>query len=440
MKHIFTFALVILIAFASQARDRHLDLIFERGQIELVQSQKDEITDFLKVIETGDNLAIYPLTHDKANRRLFYAKIADQQAAKIADFATTVGLQYVGTPRNFPSSYRGVSVRVNLTYLGAKKEKVANNGAFFPEKPAQFFDVDPNKDTVLFGDEGTAIYIKAGALLSKNPVEIELVEYYSLDDYIKSGLQTSSNGEMIVTGGTVYLNAQEKESKKQVGIDQEKGIGLDFTIGKDDPDMQIFVQDPNSEGRLNWVLPKKVVKKGRWTVTETTYDYEGNIVKEEVFTSREAWEEHLRKRKEAEEKRAQEIEDERILNEEKAEIAKKAEGKLKIYDFGLINCDKFYGEEMTAFALSADPEKVAQYYLVFSDVRGVMQGSSQDGEVKFGRVPKGKAATLIAFSFVGDKKYFFKKDITIGSSPRFKAELKQVAEDFINQQLELLKQ
>jgi hypothetical protein len=432
MKKFLLLAFALSFASLSHAKYTHLDLVFKTGQVSLDQKHKDKLKAFLRTINSGDDVAIYPLTYDSVFYRHVYSKLADIQAAKIVVYAQSLGLIYEGTPRNFPSEFKGVSVRANFRYYKPKTKltKVAEN--HFPEKPSQLFEIDPNKDTILVGKEGTIIYLDAGALQTNKNVEIELKEYYSLDDYVKSGLQTSSNGQMIETGGTIYLNAREKGTKKTVGVNPSKGIGLDFTLGKDDDEMQIFVKDPNSRETVNWILPNSKKRKGKWKMTEKMMDHEGNVISERVFTSREEWEAHLRARKAKTEQREK-------IQKTRNEINKKLSGKLKVYKLGLINCDKFYDEPVQAVVFAADDQIIAEYYLVMNDVRGLLKGEVRDDFIQFGSVPSDKKATLVAFSFVDDKSYFFRKSITIGSHLPLTIKLEEVDESFINEQLALLK-
>ncbi|MBL4592399.1 MAG: hypothetical protein JKX68_01120 [Flavobacteriales bacterium] len=261
-------------------------------------------------------------------------------------------------------------------------------------------------------------------------------EFYALDDLIKNALPTSSNGKLIETGGSIYLNATENNNKKkQVKINPSIGVAIDFTIGKDDPEMEVFVKDPRYTNQVNWILPRakrsSSIKKS-WQMTETIYNADKTIRSEQVFHSKEEWEAHLQKRKEEKEQKRKEEEIKQVTKN-------KMDSKLKIYNLGYINCDKFYNEPMTPFIVAADQKTIAEYYLVFKDVRGVMKGKLYNQQVNFGSVPKNKQATLVAVSFIDKQAYFFNSSINISSSEIPTIILKPVEESFLNQQLALLK-
>jgi len=230
----------------------------------------------------------------------------------------------------------------------------------------------------------------------------------------------------------MYLNATEAgNDKKQVNINPNKGIGVDFTLGKNDPDMQIFVKDPTSE-ELNWILPSYTIKES-WQVTETIYDYEGNVLSKKVFKSKEEFEEYQR-------------EQERIAVEKAKktalikDIKEKMSSKLKVYSLGYINCDRFYDEPMITLMVDGDEEITAEYYLVYKDVRGVMTGRvGENNIVRFGNIPRNREGVLIAVSFVEDQAYCYQSTITAGKHDRPTIKLEPVEESYLDQVLASLK-
>jgi hypothetical protein len=432
-----------------KAQEIKHNVLFRPGQTQLTDKQKKDFLDFSKTLNDGKRVIVFPLTYDSIFDHLTYARSAKNQAEKLAEYAKTIGFELLGIPGNFPSAYRGVSVSVNMKYTKPQEslsdetvpEPVSTSlKNHYPEKPSQYFVIDPNRDTVIIGNEGTRLFFESGSLMSAKKVQIELKEFYSLGDYMKNALPTISNGKMILTGGSIYLNAIENNSsKKRVNINQDKGVAAEFKLGKDDPDMQIFVKDSRS-GKVNWVLPVKPSQKEDWEMTEVLLDEKRNIIWEKKYTSKEAWEKHLKEEeqiaieekkqeKEAREKAAASILTRNNMNE-----------KLKIYNLGYINCDKFPNEPMTPYTITAD-EKMsnAEYYLIYSDIRGVMTGYTINKVVSFGSVPIGRGATLIAVSFIGKQAYYFKSAIRIDGKPVPKISLKPVDESFLNQELASLK-
>lgn len=455
--------LITLLAFAlnlnAQNHSLRYNIVFSPGKTTLTKEHKQKIIAIQKNLLHGEKIAIYPLTTNQekpkspkgmnsmSNKsyystpkpRLWFAKNAKEQAQAIAGFAKSLGFEVLGIPSNFPSAYSGVSVSVALKYHETRSATAPEAIAkvpekevvkpvkvkdHYPEKPSQFFTINPKRDTVIYGNEGTKLFFEAGSMLSENAVEIELKEFYGIADYIKGDLLTVSNGKMLETGGSMYLNATEKENPQvKVQINKQKGVAVDFTLGKDDPEMKIFVKDTRSR-QMNWILPRTVKKS--WRMTKTIMDAEGRVIETLVFNSKADWDAYLQK-----EKRDKEI---------KIATQNKMDSKLKVTNLGYINCDKFNDDPKIPIQLMADQKTSAEYYLVFKDVRGVMKGyRANKSQISFNSVPKGKKAVLMAVSFIGEQAYFYKADITLVSRVNPPIELKPVAESYLNEQLALLK-
>jgi hypothetical protein len=95
---------------------------------------------------------------------------------------------------------------------------------------------------------------------------------------------------------------------------------------------------------------------------------------------------------------------------------------------------------MTTFVVAGDAKILAEYYLVYKDVRGVMTGYVCNNRVSFGNIPRDREVTLVAVSFVDKQAYFFKATIAKpagGVVPVIA--LKPVEESFLNKELALLK-
>src|SRR5690349_12449680 len=76
--------------------------------------------------------------------------------------------------------------------------------------PADEYAINIDKDTTLLTKNGALLKIPKGALsIDKgNTVVLEIKEAYSLEQMIKTGLNTQSNGELLSSGGMIYINAK----------------------------------------------------------------------------------------------------------------------------------------------------------------------------------------------------------------------------------------
>lgn len=419
-KYIFLFCLINF-AFSIKASKIVFPLIFNNGQVELSISQKNKLDSLAKSIANQTDLTILPLVYDPVYQRNMYDKNAKLQAVEIVNYMKKPGFDYKGTACNVPSTYRGLSVQVIFKYNTPKSKNP------FPEKPSQFFIINPLKDTVIIGNEGTKLFLKPGCLTSKNEVILELKEYYSFGDYIKAELPTTSNGKMIQSGGVIYLDIKENNpQKKSVNINPSKGIDVDFTKDENDTNMQIFIKDPNSS-EMNWILPKKNTSKSTWQMTEERYDYTTKKFITKTYNSKEEWESHLNDIKK---------EEQRIETEKKAE--EESNRLLNVSNLGFINCDRFPSEELYPFSFEIENTNAANYYLVFTDIKGVMKGNRVENQIYFPSLPKNKNVLLVVMAFEDEKSYYYETKTSTKSNLKIKFELQEVTKDYINNRLQII--
>ena len=406
------------------------NLYFNRSQTEVLAKQKLELEKLAYKFTKPTRITIVPLVFDVNRNTWIYSANSEKQVNSIISYAKYLGFKVIGSPENFPSGYYGRSRSVVLQVIPGVKpidrsckdlENLRNPLLpLFGVKPSQYFTIDPLKDTILYGNEGTVLFFKAKSLLAKDSVQVELKEYYSLADYVKSALPSVSNGKLLETGGTIYLDAKLKKNPTQkVALNKAKGVGIDFTIGKSDDEMSVFYRDKRSPSKLNWVQQgkRKVSITKKWSMTETKLGPDGEVLYERVFHSKDEWNKYRdslgmeRKKEEARVKKE---------GEKRAALAKnrkEMEGKLKAFDLGLINCDKFYNEETAPFAFKKTDTMNTAYYLVFTDIRGVLNGNVDGtGRVSFGNIPKNASAHVLAVSYTGGKAYFDKEKINTAST------------------------
>jgi len=453
MKTLFIGLVQLVFVLHVTAKGTSYNMLFEPGQKTLTDEQKQQLDDWASTTKDGERITIYPLTKEPGYDIFFYAKNAREQAIKIVEYGETIGFESLGMPARFPSGYKGLSVRVDLKYNKSKAEITADLPGsqlqnHYPPKASQFFVIDPNRDTLVVGNEGTQLLFKAGSLKAKEKVWVELKEFYGLDDYMKNGLPTVSNGKMIETGGSIFLNATKDGVPEQpVAVNPEIGIDVGFTGSEEGTGMQIFVKDPRSKQKMNWVLPEKPKREADWQMTKTILDPDGNVVQELVFNSQAEWDKYQAEDKRKKEQRQadalkrQEMQEtfmkKRMAEQKEREIIGQ---KFHIVDLGFINCDRFIDEPMIKFSVPEDQQRVTEYYLVFSSVRGVMKSHSDiNNTAAFGAVPRNRRARLVAISFDGDQAYYFESYVVPGQGSPPNMELKPVDESYLDQRLAALK-
>jgi hypothetical protein len=120
-------------------------------------------------------------------------------------------------------------------------------------KPAQTFLINPKRDTILIGKEGTQVYIRANSFAMKDqntPIEIKLTEFYKKSDFILNNLSTSTTAdELLESGGTIDIQASS--GNEQLNLKQGASLQVLFKDKKADDGMEAYYAR-NGETVTKW--------------------------------------------------------------------------------------------------------------------------------------------------------------------------------------------
>jgi hypothetical protein len=120
----------------------------------------------------------------------------------------------------------------------------------------QGYKINPNQSNTLNTESGTKFNIPAGSLVDAfgNPItseiEIKLLEAIDREDIILSGMPTTSNGELLVSGGEFYIDLG-KDVK--VGANGELTMEVPISDTTVMSGMQLYVQGEDSNGNFTWI-------------------------------------------------------------------------------------------------------------------------------------------------------------------------------------------
>jgi len=96
------------------------------------------------------------------------------------------------------------------------------DSAYATLRPAiQTFTINNSKVSRIKAKNGTEILIPADCLVSANGdkvenIQLEIVEAFSLPEFVTSGLATMSNGRLLISNGMVYINARSGNENLQL--------------------------------------------------------------------------------------------------------------------------------------------------------------------------------------------------------------------------------
>ncbi len=124
------------------------------------------------------------------------------------------------------------------------------------EKKPQIYSFRQNRDTTIICEEGTSISIKANSIVLEKTgetitgnLQLEVKEYYKIDDIILSGLSTTSGNELLETGGMIHIAATADGGNCILKQEEVLEIGFPWSDKKDG--MELFYGEW-SEDKIDW--------------------------------------------------------------------------------------------------------------------------------------------------------------------------------------------
>jgi hypothetical protein len=136
------------------------------------------------------------------------------------------------------------------------------------------FSINSTRDTIITAKKGTKLFIPKNILRFENgsPIEnrvtITISEYYSQQDFIQGNLSTTSNNQLIETGGMINIAAKCKD--QILTVKKGKKYGLYFPKNENAKQMQTFYGETDSLNNVQWVEQK--IEKAKSISNINTYE------------------------------------------------------------------------------------------------------------------------------------------------------------------------
>lgn len=125
---------------------------------------------------------------------------------------------------------------------------------------SQFFEINSKNDTLIEARHGTKVvfqkqcFVDAKGNVITGEVKFELAEALTLDEMVFSNLTTTSNNQILETGGMIFINAYYKNN--EVFINKEKPIYIEIPTNDFKPKMMKYKGVRDTQGNMNWIDPK----------------------------------------------------------------------------------------------------------------------------------------------------------------------------------------
>ena len=136
---------------------------------------------------------------------------------------------------------------------------IAENFGHHSTKKPQIFNVNTERDTIVRCAEGTLIRFAPKSFRDKKTgnevagiIQIKVTEFYQLSDMLFANLSTTSDGQLLETGG--MLNIEASKSGSQLELKAELPMEISFPKKGNRKGMQLFAGSWEEDGNINWNL------------------------------------------------------------------------------------------------------------------------------------------------------------------------------------------
>lgn len=142
--------------------------------------------------------------------------------------------------------------------------------------PSTIFEINTKSDTVIETENGLVFVIPQDGFETLEGKEVngdvtfKVKEAFDELDIMQAGLSTTSNGELLETGGMFFLEASHQG--KELRMKKGKEILAQLPNLHPEKNMMLFDGEKDSLGNINWINPKKF-DKDLLTLDITTLDF-----------------------------------------------------------------------------------------------------------------------------------------------------------------------
>jgi len=297
------------------------------------------------------------------------------------------------------------------------------------DESSQYFKTSTDKLIKVTGKQGTVIRINHTDLETEsgqplgNEVEIELKELSNQQQMFRSGVQTVTDGQLLVSGGAYFINVTSDGQK--VKLKEGKTYSVEFPQLTED-EMKLYYGQRDSSGKLNW--------KQSHQNFELKKENKKNGLYAEIVLEKSISKDTLR------------TEMKNMSNEEIQKMEKEVKVNNKVYQpvalnqFGWINCDRLFEPNAQRtdikFTIENRVEEVnyVMVYLIFTNIKSVMSSSYYFWNDKiekedFVSIPVGTNVRIFATSYQNEKIFAFLSDtMKVSDGQNEKLLLKEMSE------------
>lgn len=314
------------------------------------------------------------------------------------------------------------------------------------EIPSQLFTIMSDKSTKIVGKNGTSIFVNPSNLVMENGetigenIEIELKELTNQEQLFRGNAQTTSNGQLLVSGGAYYINLTS--DGKQLRLKEGKSLTVMFPKFTSN-EMQLFYGERDTLGQMNWEKTDQTfenITNQKVAFIEQAIQVSPSSSTNEIDSLIAYIELDSTKPLTKEEKKMIEVQKKNF------DLADKFYKAVELKKFGWINCDRFYDiankTNLHYVFNKKDSIVSANVYLLFSDINSMMTDYYYEFQNKrfysgFQNIPYGAKTKLIAFSVKNGKTQTYQSELIIKTNETIELTLQETNQDDIEKLFQL---
>ena len=240
---------------------------FDSDDYTLDAQSRIQINDLLLELERHSDFNIQVIGHtDQDGSEAYNETLAQKRAETVTDYMIGLGIaesritQLSKGERDLlrqelsheaKQENRRVELKYNYSDYATLQEVVEDVGT----SEAQSHSIVPEESHLIDLDGGTSIYVPKGAFVYADgspvteAVTVEVIEAYSLTDFMQHDLFTESKGELIETGGMLHIAANVDGTPVELG--ENKSLELIYPVQEIEEGMELFYGETTDEG-MTW--------------------------------------------------------------------------------------------------------------------------------------------------------------------------------------------
>ena len=248
-------------------------IYFQSDESNLDQEDHHQLNGLLSELESHSTFEIDIIGHtDQDGSDDYNEQLSDKRAQQTYDYLIGLGCpesvlsQKSMGERALVSSdetrdAKQKNRRVELQYRYQNFETIDDLTQQISETEAPIQKYTVSEDNLLIDlEHGASIFVPKEAFVYADgtpvtgEVDIEVIEAYKMTDFMAHGLITQSHGEMLETGGMLYVNATA--GGQPVEIAEDRSIEIIYPVQQTEEGMELFYAEESEDGIV-------------WTPTET---------------------------------------------------------------------------------------------------------------------------------------------------------------------------